>query len=821
MAQGYSFPGRKGNVLMTRLGTQIPTESTIEEKLLRILDMDAAVVSARRAEAVAVYAPDGTKHEYTPDVLVTLSDGRTLSLECKPEELLGGLLLADVPGWEARATRLEQMGQPLQIIIERDLPDALLQHAQSFGPFYGVDADPNIKEKALTFLSDRSAMPLSVLRQHVLILTDCSTALLDGTLYGMIARHELVTDSTVRPPQCLVDLPGRKIVPLPTPLGRPLRVLLADLPTWVEIAQEETVFNPGLLLESKFLATPRGTRMLKLFSLYSDPTRPLTNRLAKELGSAAEVSGRTVHRFRGSLRDAGAPGITFTELVPHLKGPAPRRPTRQVDASTATLIEKLAGDSYFVRVGTLGRFNTLSDLHSAVRKACLAVEGSPPAYTTIQRFVKRIERRDPVRSALLRDGPEQAQKLETRMGHLEVNRYGETLTIDCTPCDIMSTEEGLEVLPIQGGRGKGQRRKNAHRGKIVVVTDAITAQVLRSRVFRGAINAARILQVLRDVFLGDITEFTNAGILAISQGAGLPPRIRMDSGPEFVNKNVERVINKLGIERLPRNKFSRHNGGLEERTIGTLIHAQHVFPGTTMNNIERRGDYDAKLHAILTIDDINRFNQRVLSEHNNLPAPLQILTRQQHAQQLLDNGVSLWRPLSPSQTAYVKTRMHPQEDRRARNIGIRLHGLQYTSSKLRLLIARREKIEVFFDQDDISTANAVHPDTGEIITLHARLPQGLCAPLSLAEWNDYKSRVTSARQNALDRSKTPQQHATEIMAERDARQESRKRQQRKASGKSKTTSKQGELDPEEVSTSQYTIKAAIIQFADSPPKAIK
>jgi hypothetical protein len=198
VTQAYAFsnPSRKGQALLTRLDKLLRFESTIEERFLRVLDFAADVRSVERAETHTIYAPDGTSHTYTSDFLVTLEDQRVLCVECKPAGLLKSLLRDDQHNWEARAIRLEQLGQKLYVVTEKDLVDVLVQQAISFGAFYSVPADPKISGAALAFLKERRALPLSVLRTHVQVMTGCSSAALDGTLFGMVARHELVTDLT-------------------------------------------------------------------------------------------------------------------------------------------------------------------------------------------------------------------------------------------------------------------------------------------------------------------------------------------------------------------------------------------------------------------------------------------------------------------------------------------------------------------------------------------------------------------------------------------------------------------------------------------------
>ena len=49
-----------------------------------------------------------------------------------------------------------------------------------------------------------------------------------------------------------------------------------------------------------------------------------------------------------------------------------------------------------------------------------------------------------------------------------------------------------------------------------------------------------------------------------------------------------------------------HYGGHIERLIGTQMGALHLLPGSSSSNIAERGEYDPKLHAALTLRDLER-----------------------------------------------------------------------------------------------------------------------------------------------------------------------------------------------------------------------
>ena len=156
--------------------------------------------------------------------------------------------------------------------------------------------------------------------------------------------------------------------------------------------------------------------------------------------------------------------------------------------------------------------------------------------------------------------------------------------------------------------------------------------------------------------------------------------------------------------------------------------------------------------------------------------------------------------------------MYPQQSRVSLSEGISLHGLKYTSPKLRPFIIRRAVLDVVYNSDDISNVEAVNPKTSQLMTLTARLPTGLLAPITLKEWRSYKRRLNAVRQGARDRAKTPQQIAREVMEERQARIIT----ERAASKKNARKTKSQEDSNDEYEDTTQTIEAAPIVFLDNP-----
>jgi hypothetical protein len=796
-------------VYLHRFKQEISYESTIEENFARLVDADPRIKSISRGTSIQVFDVDGSSHQYTPDFEVILQNGQHYAIECKPQDLLDAIITSDLEHWHARAVYFRRKDISFCVVTDQDLTENAVQYARTYMPFFNVEINPNVRKTITTMLNEYGAQPVSSLSRKIDKLTNVGIQEAQAILYAMIARQQLVVNPNDLPPDHAVDLPDRTIQPAGMLLGKPMFALLTNLEQQPpKLNVPPLLPDPKKLVEAKFLKTKRGANYLKLFALYSDPSKSLTKQVVEDLSKESDVGGRCIYRFRQALKEAGAPGIIFQDLVPFLYADDLIRHRNQTTLEVATIIEDLATKYYFQKLGTLGRANDIASLHQMVKNACEDEELSPPAYNTVKRYVEKLVQRDPIRAAKLRDGVTKAEKLEARIGSFDVRRYGEVVGIDCSPCDVFAQQTGDVEVTL---RTKSQRKKNAIRGNFVTVTDAATRQLIRSQIFEGGVGAVQILEVLRSVFLGDTKIFDDARVLTIPQASGLPQSIRIDSGNEFVNKDVARVLNRLGIEPLPRNAFTKHFGGVEERAIGILSHSHHVLPGTSANSIEKRGDYDAQGNAILNFQTLNQFHQRILERHNNLPAPLQDLTRQQHAQQLIDSGMSGWRPLSQKQREFIIDQMHPEISRSTITEGISMFGLKYSSEQLRPLIVRKTQLKIIYNPDDISEIQAIHPDTGELLALTPKFPKGIKGLISLNTWRDYQRRVREAKKQALRGVQTLQQIAFEVMEDQENREVEMKKQAKKPVWIDE--------DEDELDDTTDVVEASDIAFEYNPPKA--
>jgi putative transposase len=98
---------------------------------------------------------------------------------------------------------------------------------------------------------------------------------------------------------------------------------------------------------------------------------------------------------------------------------------------------------------------------------------------------------------------------------------------------------------------------------------------------------------------------------------GLPKKIVVDNGRDFVSEAFRRGCEEYGIVLAFRPVGSPHYGGTIERLIGTAMGQCHLLPGTTKNSVKAKGDYNSAKHAAMTLSQVRRwFVEQLLGRYH-------------------------------------------------------------------------------------------------------------------------------------------------------------------------------------------------------------
>ena len=89
--------------------------------------------------------------------------------------------------------------------------------------------------------------------------------------------------------------------------------------------------------------------------------------------------------------------------------------------------------------------------------------------------------------------------------------------------------------------------------------------------------------------------------------AGLPRMIHVDNAKEFHSEALVRGCQEYGIQLERRPPGQPHFGGHIERSIGTMMGAVHLLPGTTFSNVRDKGSYASEDRARLSLPELERW----------------------------------------------------------------------------------------------------------------------------------------------------------------------------------------------------------------------
>jgi hypothetical protein len=115
-------PAKSGVFRSGKLGRLVQFDSELELVMLRQFDADPRVVDYREQPLTIPYVVGGEAHEYTPDVIVQLDDGRAVVVEAKPLEFLGDfsnwMKWASLAGWCDQQGIGFWVGSPQRSLLE-------------------------------------------------------------------------------------------------------------------------------------------------------------------------------------------------------------------------------------------------------------------------------------------------------------------------------------------------------------------------------------------------------------------------------------------------------------------------------------------------------------------------------------------------------------------------------------------------------------------------------------------------------------------------------------------------------------------------------
>jgi putative transposase len=206
---------------------------------------------------------------------------------------------------------------------------------------------------------------------------------------------------------------------------------------------------------------------------------------------------------------------------------------------------------------------------------------------------------------------------------------------------------------------------------------------------------------------------------------GAAIRYVFDSGPEFVEQNLRRIIAMLGGEICYCEPATGNQKPHVEAFFGVWSkEIAHAMPGTTFSNIGARGDYDPEKKACLTLQEVKDAFSRWVNDVYCERVHSSLNTSPREAWKAAYSAMFPPRRFSPSelrQHFLSAFEASPQQGR------LRYNSLFWTGPAVSYLASRQPKVDkllVYYDPSELGKAWGCHPSyPDELLELQAVDPE--------------------------------------------------------------------------------------------------
>ncbi|WP_188905422.1 Mu transposase C-terminal domain-containing protein, partial [Deinococcus aerophilus] len=411
-----------------------------------------------------------------------------------------------------------------------------------------------------------------------------------------------------------------------------------------------------------------------------------------------------------------------------------------------------------------------------------------PCYNTVKSHIHKLISAQPKKLNGVVLGKKAARDAEPRQGTIDATHFGQWLHIDATVVDCFALPDGgFEFVKVYRKSRKGKSkttsnagarqeatRRLAFRGRLTLIIDATTTMVCAVGLNPESVSAHETLRTMERM-MGDQSDFLRAlGVENLPPPMGAPLYFVTDHGREFTNRSVARVCSRYGIGEAKRTAGTVHLGGLVERVIGTVNNYTHSLGSSATSSVVQRRGFDAQAHAQLEFHELYRYLTRLIFDrYNMMCAPLCRLNRRDHAQALIGEGKSMFRPLSEEELVILHQDLRPVQTCTLSKKGVRLNNRFYGGRGLDDLIRQvphgKMKIDVVYDPTDIRTALGYANGQGEAIPLTCtQLPADLqdAGPVSEDEFQVAYKLIRDSHRLHRDQALTEIDAFNEVMRRR-------------------------------------------------------
>jgi putative transposase len=405
-----------------------------------------------------------------------------------------------------------------------------------------------------------------------------------------------------------------------------------------------------------------------------------------DVAAACRILGLRRSRFYTLIEQYRTAPVT-SSLASEM--PGPKRGSRRLSDELEALIDEAIRDKYLTRQKV-----SVSVLHDHVRYLCRVRGMAIPSWKAVRARVDQIDRHKLVSS---REGAKAARdRLKPVVQQYRADHALHIIQIDHTLVDLFVVDS-VHRRPIQ-------------RPWLTLAIDVASRIVVGFYLSLEAPSSASVALAIHHAVMPKSAWLAVRSIEIDWPASGLPDVIHVDNAREFRGRALARGAAEHGITLIHRPVATPHYGGHIERLIGTMMGAVHMLPGTTFSTIAGRGAYDSERHAMMTLDELERW------------LTLQIVGRYHAA---VHSGLGMppsaaWRDAAgcrrePFRFPHDKRQFLydflPFEERSIRRDGLHLFGLRYWDDVLSPWAGRLDRrLRIKFDPRDLSCVFVEGPD---------------------------------------------------------------------------------------------------------------
>ena len=415
---------------------------------------------------------------------------------------------------------------------------------------------------------------------------------------------------------------------------------------------------------------------------------PIRTRRDVESG-AAELGCSPIYIYRLLRRYLGDPRLT--SLLPRTSGP--RRGLSKLDREVDVLIDEAIDTVYLSR-----QRPRIVDLVEEVRRRCAGAGLPAPGRKAISTRLRRRPAKDVVSR---REGRKVARdRYAPVLGSLETGWPLSLVQIDHTLVDVIVVDSVT--------------RKPIQRPWLTLAIDVFSRCVAGFHLSLDPPSATSVALCISHAALAKDRWLAERGIKEEWPVQGVPERMHLDNAKEFRSEALRRGCEQYGIAIDYRPVRTPHYGGHIERLIGTMMGKVHLLPGTTFSDIRTKGDLNPEKHAVMTLDEVERWLGHAITGlyHRDLHRGIGATPLAAWELGIVGDEMTLGRGTPPAVTDPRRFLIDflPLERRLVRRDGVSLYSIGYWSDVLRVWIGNPEPMIVRYDPRDLSRIYLLGPD---------------------------------------------------------------------------------------------------------------